>query len=129
MPSTWPSIRLGNHVDLITGFPFKSKRFTSGSGDIHLVKGENLQQGYIDWGASKKWPSSELKGHEKFLLQPGDVVLAMDRPWVPAGLKHARIRKGDPISLLVQRVARIRGSNGLLTSYLQYVIASPRFTD
>jgi len=33
----WPKVRLGDHVDLLSGFPFKSKGFTSNPEDIPLV--------------------------------------------------------------------------------------------
>jgi type I restriction enzyme S subunit len=63
-----------------------------------------------------------------YLLQEGDVVLAMDRPWIPAGLKFAKVRAGDQPALLVQRVARLRPKPGLTANFLHYVIASPDFT-
>ena len=61
--------------------------------DVALVKGENLQQGFVDWRRSRFWPTGDAESFEKFELQLGDVVLAMDRPWVTAGLKWAYIRK------------------------------------
>jgi type I restriction enzyme S subunit len=52
----------------------------------------------------------------------------MDRPWVPAGLKWAFIRKDDPKALLVQRCARLRTKdNGLDQHFLRFVIGSPSF--
>jgi type I restriction enzyme S subunit len=58
----------------------------------------------------------------------GDVILAMDRPWIEAGLKYAAVRKSDLPALLVQRVARLRGRRGLDTRFLKYIIGSPAFT-
>jgi type I restriction enzyme S subunit len=37
-----------------------------------------------------------------------DVVLAMDRPWIEAGLKFAYLSQDDLPCLLVQRVSRLR---------------------
>lgn len=125
----WQEVNLGNHVDLLTGFPFKSQQFTDESSDIPLVKGANVHQGYIDWKGAKRWTASEFSQYKKFQLQSGDVVVAMDRPWIEAGLKYAWIHHNDPKSLLVQRVARLRGTNGLLTVYLRYLIGSPAFTN
>ena len=118
---------LGPHVDLISGAAFKSRFFTDDSSDVPLVKGENLGQGMIIWEKSRYWPRADSDDYEKFALIPGDVVVAMDRPWVSAGLKYAVINERDPKALLVQRVARIRGANGLTSQYLRYVIASPEF--
>ncbi|MES9892767.1 MAG: restriction endonuclease subunit S [Candidatus Thiodiazotropha sp.] len=124
----WPEVKLGDHVDLLSGFAFKSKNFTNNLDDIPLVKGANVHQGYIDWEAAVRWPKEEFEDHDKFQLQENDVVLAMDRPWIEAGLKYSWIKKGDPKSLLVQRVSRLRGVNGLSSRYLRYVIGSPQFT-
>jgi type I restriction enzyme S subunit len=63
------------------------------------------------------------------MLRPGDVVLAMDRPWIEAGLKHATLTEADCPSLLVQRVARLRARPGLDQRYLGYVIRSADFTN
>jgi len=125
----WPIVKLGSVVDFISGFPFKSELFTNKPDDIHLVKGENLHQGYIDWKNAKRWKATEFPQYERFQLNPGDVVLAMDRPWIEAGLKFSWIKTHDPKALLVQRVARMRGTNGLSTSYLRYIIGSSQFTD
>lgn len=53
----------------------------------------------------------------------------MDRPWIEAGLKYAWISTDDLPCLLVQRVARLRGVNGLLTQYVRYLIGHHFFTD
>ncbi len=116
-------------MDLVSGFAFKSELFTNNPEDVHLVKGENLHQGYIDWKNAKRWKANEFTQYERFQLNKGDVVLAMDRPWIEAGLKFSWIKKDDPKALLVQRVARMRGANGLSTSYLRYIIGSSQFTD
>ena len=55
-------------------------------------------------------------------------MLAMDRPWVDAGLKYARVAQSDIPSLLVQRTARLRGIGGACTDFLHYVVASPAYT-
>lgn len=125
----WPRVKLADHVDLVSGYPFKSARFTANTEDVPLVKGENVHQGFIDWQRAKRWPNRETEGLEKYWLQAGDVILAMDRPWIEAGLKQACISGRDPRALLVQRVSRLRGTNGLSTQYLRYLISSTDFTD
>ena len=128
MNSNWKLTKLGRHVDLLTGFPFKSEKFTSDKNDIALVKGENLHQKYIDWENSKRWDINEYESFSKFQLKKDDIVVAMDRPWIEAGLKYSWIKKDDPKSLLVQRVARLRGKNGLETSFLRYIVGGPYFS-
>ena len=126
--ATWPKVKLADSVNLLAGFPFKSHQFTDKPDDVPLVKGENVSQGCILWDISKRWPASDWEKMEKFHLLPGDVVIAMDRPWIPAGLKWSFIRSGDPKSLLVQRCARLRSSNGRLDqNFLRFVIGGPGF--
>ncbi|NOU52595.1 hypothetical protein HG263_19000 [Pseudoalteromonas sp. JBTF-M23] len=120
--------KLGKHIDFLSGFAFKSKLFTQNFEDIPLVKGSNVHQGYIDWVGAVRWPVSEHPVKEKYWLEENDVVLAMDRPWIESGLKFSWIKPGDPKSLLVQRVCRMRGVDGLSTRYLRYLIGSPQFT-
>ena len=124
----WQKVKLADCVNLLAGFPFKSQHFTDKRDDVPLVKGENVSQGCILWDISKRWLASDWGKMEKFHLLPGDVVVAMDRPWVPAGLKWAFIREGDPKALLVQRCARLRSSNGRLDqNFLRFVIGGPGF--
>lgn len=129
MSASWPKVRLGDHVDLLSGFAFKSKQFTDDQDDIPLVKGANVHQGYIDWEKAVRWSKDEFSQYEKYHLKANDVVLAMDRPWIEAGLKFSWIKPNDPDSMLVQRVSRLRGINGLSSRYLRYVIGSPQFTN
>ena len=125
---SWQDTTLGPHVDLLSGPAFKSNLFTDNPSDVPLVKGENIGQGKILWEKSKYWPNSDANQYDKYKLKAGDVVLAMDRPWVTAGLKYAVINEHDPEALLVQRVARLRGINGLDSGFLRYVVSSPEFT-
>jgi type I restriction enzyme, S subunit len=120
--------KLGDCVDLLAGFAFKSERFTDKADDIALVKGENVSQGHILWDISKRWPAAEWSAFEKYHLRPGDVVVAMDRPWVPAGLKWAYIRSDAPRALLVQRCSRLRSNTPKLDQgFLRFVIGGPGF--
>ncbi|MEH2094968.1 restriction endonuclease subunit S [Nostoc sp.] len=120
-------VSLSNHCDFLAGYSFKSSRFSHSPEDVPLVKGENLGHREIDWIKAVRWPASEAKDFEKFELNPGDVVLAMDRPIVQGRLKFSWIRNHEPRALLVQRVARLRGYNGLETDFLRYLVASPAF--
>lgn len=124
----WPTAKLSDCVDLLSGFAFKSQCFTDNPADVPLVKGENVSQGSILWDISKRWPAIEANKLEKFSLSTGDVIIAMDRPWVPAGLKWAYIRETDPKALLVQRCARLRSNNRSLDQhFLRFVIGGIDF--
>lgn len=124
----WKVVKLGNEVDILAGFPFKSSCYTDTTESIKLVRGDNIVQGSFRWDGVKRWPKSMLEGLDSYLLREGDVVLAMDRPWIEAGLKYAAINKHDLPALLVQRTARLRGGANLDTRFLKYVIGSRAFT-
>lgn len=123
----WEEVKLGEHVDLVSGPAFKSTEFTDNPDDVPLIKGENIGVGFILWEKSKYYPDDGAKYFQNFLLEPNDIVLAMDRPWIEAGLKYGWIRENDPKALLVQRVARLRGKNGLSQTFLRYIISSSDF--
>jgi type I restriction enzyme, S subunit len=125
----WKHARLGDHVDVQTGFPFKSKEYVDDPSGVRLLRGDNIVQGNLRWEGVKRWPRSGTSNFGKYSLQVDDVVLAMDRPWIEAGLKYAWITERDLPCLLVQRVSRLRGTNGLLTPYIRYVIGHHSFTD
>lgn len=128
--NAWPHVQLKDCVDLLAGFAFKSASFSEVASDIALVKGENVSQGKILWDISKRWPVADWQKLEKYQLAIGDVILAMDRPWIPAGLKWAFIRPEDPPALLVQRCSRLRSnSSTLFQGFLRYVIGSSEFED
>ncbi len=125
----WRSVRLRDVADILVGLAFKSAGFSSDSTDTALVRGDNVGQGVLKRQAFKRWRRHPDDGLERYELHRGDVVIAMDRPWIPAGLKWARIADGDLPALLVQRVARIRGGKGVLDQrFLGCVISSARFT-
>jgi len=123
----WPEVALGSYCEIFSGHPFKSAQFSDDPDDVALVKGENVGQGEILWDISKRWPREDAEDLVRYRLEPDDVVLAMDRPWVPAGLKFAQIHASDPEALLVQRVARLRAVAGLDQKFLYYVVGSPGF--
>ena len=125
----WKATKIGEHLDIQTGFPFKSQKYVDDPLGIRLLRGDNIVQGKLRWEGVKRWPEDDASNFDKYSLQAGDVVLAMDRPWIEAGLKYAWITERDLPCLLVQRVSRLRGRNGLLTPYIRYVIGHHSFTD
>ena len=122
-------VRLGDLVDLLTGYPFESRRYVDDPDSPRLLRGDNIAQGRLRWDGAKRWPNPAGDGLYAYWLRDGDVVLAMDRPWIEAGLKHAPVRRQDLPSLLVQRVARLRGTDRLDSGFLRFVLASPKFTE
>ena len=80
--------------------------------------------GWIDWSQCKKWRST--REVEQYLLNDGDIVMALDRPWISTGFKVAQIRKEELPALLIQRTARIRGVD-IDQSFLLYLLKDHAF--
>ena len=124
----WKATTLGPEINLLAGFAFKSAQYTSDDDDIRLLRGDNIIQGCLRWDDVKRWPADDTGDYVRYQLEEGDVVLAMDRPWVKAGLKHATISADDLPCLLVQRTARLRGGANLDNRFLKLLIGSSAFT-
>lgn len=120
---------MGEVAELAVGFPFKSSGFTTDTADVRLLRGDNVGQGRVRWDGVKRWPAADAGAYDRYALSPGDIILAMDRPWIEAGLKWASLTDADCPSLLVQRVLRLRARENLDQGFLAYVIGSPRFTE
>ena len=119
---------LGADVDLLAGYAFSSGSYSDEASDIRLLRGDNIMQGYLRWDGAKRWPASERAAYSRFELQAGDVVLAMDRPWVKAGLKRAQITSNDLPCLQVQRTARLRPRQTLRHDFLFHLTGSQSFS-
>lgn len=60
-------VTLGDVADLASGFAFKSQQFLDGKEDgVYLLRGDNVQQGYIRWGdKAKKWRQEDYEELER----------------------------------------------------------------
>ena len=87
----WRQVALGDVTTLLTGFPFKSNEYSVATSGTKLLRGDNIVQGTLRWDGVKRWPIGGKAVDPIYLLRSGDVVLAMDRPWIEAGLKYAAI--------------------------------------
>jgi len=118
---------LGDAIELMTGFAFKSAGYSEDPSDMAMVRGDNIVQGQFRWKNVKRWPQDQCKEFEKFKLEANDVLLAMDRTWVKDGIKFAIVSEQDLPLLLVQRVARLRCLTNLSHVYLGHFIGSKQF--
>ena len=118
---------VGPHVDLLTGFAFKSAAYSDAPDDIRLIRGDNIVQGAFRWDGVKRWSIDDRKTHEEYELALNDVLIAMDRTWISAGIKYAIVDETALPSLLVQRVARLRAEQSVAPRYLGYWVGSTMF--
>lgn len=130
MESEWPITMLGDFVEVKTGLPFKSGQFLDQGEGYKLLRGDNIVQGSFRWNNVKLWPREELTDKQQgYFLDEGDVILAMDRPWIEAGLKTGQITQHDLPCLLVQRVARLKSIDPDDQNFLKYLISSYWFVE
>jgi len=121
------TVALGDIADIISGPAFESKHFGNSEDGFRLLRGENIEPGALRWKNTKTWPESLLVGYEHLFVSEGDVILAMDRPLVSAGLKLAQVTGSDVPALPVQRVARIRPRNDIDPLFVFLVLKQPAF--
>ncbi|MBU1359586.1 MAG: restriction endonuclease subunit S [Gammaproteobacteria bacterium] len=119
--------RLGEVASLQVGFPFKSAEYAP-HGD-RLLRGSNVGVNRLIWDSAvtSYWPSDRRSEVIDYVLNAGDVVIAMDRPFIAEGFKIARISEFDLPALLLQRVGRFQLSNEITSDYLWAFLHSESF--
>ena len=129
IPEGWTSSTLGEQTDILCGKAFSSSEYVEPEHGTLLLRGDNIGQGFLRWRDAKAWPEQENENLDKYHLREGDIVLAMDRPWIPAGLKVSEVSERDLPSLLVQRVARLRAKNGFSQSLVKQILLGHQFVE
>ena len=120
-------IRASRVLHVLPGFAFPSRDFSHNASDIPLLRGINVGISGIVWNEAVYWPSNRANEVEAFRLEPGDIVIGMDRPWIRGGLRLAVVREIDRRPLLLQRVAKITPRLGLLPEYALVALRSVAF--
>ena len=122
MPSNWEYGTLGDIVDFINGYAFKSKELLDApEGNCYQV----FKQGHINRGGgfnadgTKSWyPISKCNGLQKYILRKGDVLMAMtDMKDNVAILGNTALMPVDNQYIVNQRVGLLRSNGYMNTSY------------
>ena len=117
---------LGDVVAFQNGYAFKSEWYVDSG--TRLVRCQNIGHGDLNWSDVKSLPSERYVEFERFALEAGDIVLALDRPLISTGLKVARVATDDLPALLLQRVARLTpDAKRLDPGFLWLWLRSPAF--
>ena len=106
---------INKHINLISGYPFKSEQYVDEG--INICGGLIIMPQKIKWTECVHW--SSVEGFEDYLLEENDIVMALDRPWISEGFKIAKIDAEHLPALLIQRTARIRAVD-INQDYLYY---------
>lgn len=127
VPNGWIHTTFEKHIDCLTGYAFQSSNYSGSSSDIKLLRGDNIEPGALRWRDAKYWPINQLDRLERYQLNKGDFVVALDRTWISSGLKVAEVRSEDLPCLLVQRVARVRAKKTLEQGLLRQYFSGHKF--
>jgi type I restriction enzyme, S subunit len=120
--------RVGDFVSFQNGYAFKSEWFANEG--VRLLRNVNIGHGELRWDDVVFLPGPRVSEFERFLLEPGDIVLSLDRPLISTGLKVARVRASETPALLLQRVARARFNGDAVDPDFFYLwLNSPAFTE
>ncbi len=122
------SCRLTDLADLQVGFPFKSSTFTGDESGVRICRGANVLPRRVHWKDTQRVPHEIAETQRRYALMEGDVVVAMDRPWISSGFKIAAVGPSDEGAMLVQRVARLRARSGVPSSFVYELLRLPAFT-
>lgn len=128
LPEGWKFVALGECIDLLTGFAFSSTDYVQPAGEtIRLLRGDNITPSGLRWSDAKNYPKAKIEDLLRYQMEEGDIVIALDRPIVGAGLKCCTVASHDLPCLLVQRVARLRAKEGIHQAYLAQQVLASRF--
>jgi type I restriction enzyme S subunit len=117
--------RLGDLCQVQVGFPFPSPDYVETG--IRLLRCSNVSVAILTWEeeSTRYWPEDKRHEYSDYELEVGDVVVAMDRPFVGKGFKISRVSKDDLPALLLQRVGRLLPKPGVTKDTLWSILRAP----
>lgn len=121
-PKGYIKEKLEAHIDLLSGYPFKSEQYVDEG--VNICGGLIIMPQKIKWEECVHWESTD--GLEDYLLNENDIVMALDRPWITEGFKIAKVDAEHLPALLIQRTARIRAKD-MNQDYLYYCFVNGGF--
>jgi type I restriction enzyme S subunit len=127
LPDNWFPAILADVGSLQVGYAYKSKWYSKEG--VRLLRGANIAPGMVTWDDEVRLPTKLAADYSEYVLDAGDIVIAMDRPMISTGLKVARITQADAGALLVQRVARYVPSTFADGNFVWHFINSQLFIE
>jgi type I restriction enzyme S subunit len=124
-PSFENKVALGKISKLQGGATFKSS--DSCDSGARWLKIANVGFGKINWDEASFLPKEFTETYNEYLLNEGDIVMALTRPILGDRVKVARITNNDKGSLLNQRVGRIILSDIIYPGFLYQHLQSESF--
>jgi len=122
----WNLKPIGNKVDLISGYAFKSEEILEDERGTPLMRGINITEGSVRHNQDiDRFFTGETEKLEKYRLQINDLVIGLDGSKV--GKNSSLITQCDEGALLVQRVARLRAKSTITIEFIFQHINSSKF--
>ena len=122
----WEQLPIGEKVDLLSGYPFKSSEISEDSSCIPLMRGINITEGFVRHTQDiDRFFLGDTKKLEKYKLRTNDLIIGMDGSKV--GKNSALITVDDSCSLLIQRVVRLRTKSKATTQFIFQQVNSTKF--
>jgi len=125
VPNSWELKELSDICSIQVGYTFKSDWYQE-EGNVRVLRGANVGYGKPDWSETYYLEPERVSEYEEYLLDEGDLVIGMDRPYTNSGFKISRLSETDVPSLLVQRVGRFV-PEGCDPDYLHVVLSDWRY--
>jgi type I restriction enzyme S subunit len=108
---------LDSIVTIINGYAFKSEDFSK-TNPVKAVKITNVGVGVFIETIDTNLPQSLLLDKQDYTVHTGDIVFALTRTIIAAGLKVAIVPESYNCALLNQRVAALRIDDDIQRKYL-----------
>ena len=105
VPNSWELKELSDICSIQVGYAFKSDWYQE-EGNVRVLRGANVGYGEPDWSETYFLEPERVSEYEDYLLNEGNLIIGMDRPYTNSGFKISRLSETDVPSLLVQRVGR-----------------------
>ena len=93
---SYATVKLGEYIDILSGFAFKSKDFTDTG--IPVIKIKNVQPPYVTLEDLSYVPNDIAENSQKFLLRYNDVLIALTGSHI------------NQMASVVGRIARVKYS-------------------
>lgn len=123
---SYPCVLLGDYIDILSGFAFKSKNFSADG--IPVIKIKNIVPPYVTLEDLSYVPNEIAESNQKYLLAYNDVLIALTGSHINQMAsvvgRIARVKYSTP-SLLNQRVGKItvRNENLCNLDYIYYFLS------
>jgi len=127
IPKEWKVVRLEELIDLKSGQYFKYSEFRSSG--VRCFKIDNVGFGEILWETVTFLPKNYLEKYPELVLNPSDIVIALNRPIINGKIKVGMLGEEDCPSILYQRVGKIilKNKTRMDKRYLFFVLMGEYF--